>query len=61
MAFTESLQPQKGHFLSSPPRGHFFTFKKVGKHMRQLPPVPWSLINAKSGNIRPFTDFILRP
>jgi hypothetical protein len=37
-AFTESLLLQKGHFLSSPPKGHLFTSKKVGRHLPPLPP-----------------------
>ena len=61
MAFTESLLLQKGHFLSSPQKGIFSLLKMWVCTCPHCPPVPRPLINAKSGNIRPFTDFILRP
>ena len=37
-AFTEFLLLQKGHFLSSPPKGHFFTFKKSGEAPAPIAP-----------------------
>jgi hypothetical protein len=40
MAFTESLLLQKGHFLSSPEKGHFFTLKKGGGGGAHAPIAP---------------------
>jgi hypothetical protein len=47
-----------GTFFLAPQKGIFSLLKKWGGTCPHCPPVQRPLINAKSGNIRPLTDFI---